>query len=311
MTKPATPSDLQNLILSSVRKTFDAAGIKPKPPAPKVVLRETAKPQGKASTLKEALILLPKSFLMKTEFLSSKAKQAHEALYKSYIEAFNKCSSLLDTANAEEAGANHSPYRSLKVDEQWNLNAVKLHELYFTNISDAASQISVDAIPFMRLARDFGTFDRWQFDFRACAMSAREGWAVTYYEPYRNCYVTCIVDGHNTGIPLCGIPIIVMDMWSHSYYRDYMDDKKSYINAMMRELNWNVIEARMVVAERANIDAVFKIQPIVNTVPDRILQTVSADNVAPIQKDQIESSEVTDTRPAAQVGDQGKPRGIM
>jgi hypothetical protein len=102
-----------------------------------------------------------------------------------------------------------------------------------------------------------------------------------------------------------------MDMWSHSYYRDYMDDKKSYINAMMRELNWNVIEARMVVAERANIDAVFKIQPIVNTVPDRILQTVSADNVAPIQKDQIESSEVTDTRPAAQVGDQGKPRGIM
>jgi superoxide dismutase len=215
----------------------------------------------------------------------------------------------LDAVNPEEANSNHSPFRSLKIDEQYNMNAVKLHELYFTNISDAASQISVDAIPYMRLARDFGTFDKWQFDFRACAMSAREGWAVTYYEPYKNCYINCVIDGHNTSIPLGGIPIVVMDMWAHSYYRDYTDDKKSYINSMMKELNWNVVEARMVVAERANLDAIFKIQPIVNTVPDRILQTVSAENVAPIQQDQIQSSEVTGTNPAPMVGDQGK-RGM-
>jgi Fe-Mn family superoxide dismutase len=316
MAKPVV--DLQNIILSSVKSTFDAAGIKSKnlpevsakgvsPQKTSSSIKETVIKT--ATLLKEAIVLVPKTFLMKTEFLSSKAKQAHESLYKEYVDAFNKCSSLLDAANPEEAGSAHSPYRSLKIDEQYNLNAVKLHELYFTNISDASSHIAVDSIPFMRLARDFGTFDRWQFCFRACAMSAREGWVVTYYEPYRNCYMTCVVDSHNVGIPLGGIPVVVLDMWAHSYYRDYLDDKKSYVNAMMRELNWNVIEARMMIAERANVDAVFKIQPITNSVPDRILQAVNADNMAPIQKDQIQSSEVTGNQPAPQIGDQGKPRG--
>lgn len=301
-------NNLQDIIVSSIKKTFSESGFgAKKPEAPE-------KPQTKETkkvSLKEAIILLPKSFLLKTEFLSSKTKQAHENLYKMYVEAFNKCSSMLDAANPEEAGNNHSAYRSLKVDEQANLNGAKLHDLYFTNISDQASNISVDSVPYMRLARDFGTFDRWQFDFRACAMSAREGWAVTYFEPYKNCYVTCVVDGHSTGIPLGGIPVIVLDMWSHAYYRDYLDDKKSYINAMMRELNWNVIEARMVVAEKANLDTIFKIQPIVNTVPDRILQTVGAANAVPIQSDQVQTSQITGNQPGPLTGDQGKAKGII
>lgn len=306
MTKPTV--DLKNLIISSVRQTFDEAGVRPKQEAKKPApLKEAVAPVKK--TLKEALILIPRSFLLKTEFLSSKAKQAHEMLYKDAVEAFNKVSSLLDAVNPEEAGANHSAFRSLKLDEQYNMNSVKLHEMYFTNISDTASQISVDSIPYMRLARDFGTFDRWQFDFRACALSSREGWAITYFDPFKNHYINCVIDGHSTGIPVGGIPIIVIDMWAHSYARDYMDDKKSYVNAMMKELNWNVVEARMAVAERSNLDAIFKIQPIYNSVPERILQNISAESPAPIQRDQIQSSEITGTQPGAQTGDQGK-RGV-
>lgn len=301
------PGDLQKLIEASVRDSFVNAGVKKPAPAPKVV-QESKAPAPKR-TLKEALILIPKTFLLKTEFLSPKAKEAHEKLYKTYTDTVNKVSSLLDAVNPEEANSYDSAFRSLKTDEQYNLNASKLHELYFTNISDQASQIAVDSLPYMRFARDFGTFDRWQFDFRGCALSAREGWVVTYYEPLKNCYMNCIVDGHNVGIPLGGIPILAMDMWAHSYYRDYLEDKKSYVNAMMREVNWNVVEARMIVAEKSNIDAVFKIQPVSNQVPERILAAVNADGVAPIAKDQVQSSEITGTQPSSQVGDQGKPRG--
>lgn len=301
------PNDLRNLIEASVRQTFEKAGVKPEQvPTPKVV-KET-KTVAKR-TLKEALVLIPKTFLLKTEFLSPKTKEAHEKLYKTYTDTVNKVSSMLDAVNAEEANSYDSAFRSLKIDEQYNLNASKLHELYFTNISDVASQIAVDSLPYMRLARDFGTFDRWQFDFRACALAAREGWVVTYYEPFKNCYMNCVIDGHNTGIPLGGIPVIAMDMWAHAYYRDYLEDKKSYVNAMMREINWNVVEARIVVAEKCNVDAVFRIQPISNQVPDRMVASASADGLAPIAKDQVQTSEITDTAPAAQVGDQGKPRG--
>jgi len=307
---PTIPTEsLENLIKTSIKDTFQKAGYSKQetPPKKSLVMIESVKAAGK-SLLKEAIALVPKTFLMKTEFISSKAKEAHELLYKGYVEAFNKVSSQLDSVNTEEASANHSNLRALKLDEQYNLNALKLHELYFTNISDQASSISVDSLPYMRLARDFGSFDRWQFDFRACAIASREGWAVCYYEPYRNVYLNCVVDGHSVGVPLGGIPIVVMDMWSHAYFRDYLGDKKSYVNAMMREVNWNVVEARMTVAEKSNLDTLFRIQPIYNSVPDRILQAVSVDSQAPIQKDQVDhKGEVVLSVPTSEVAP--KPPG--
>lgn len=301
--------EIEKIVKNSFEESLKKANLLPEkkapaPPAqqkPKTSILESAK----KALLKEASVLIPRTFTLKTEFLSSKAKQAHESLYKAYVDTFNKVSSMLDTVNTEDASANSSSARSLKLDEQYNLNAAKLHELYFSNISDLGSQVSVDSIPYIRLSRDFGSFDRWQFDFRACAMAAREGWVVTYYEPYKNIYMNCVIDGHSTGIPLGGIPIVVLDMWSHAYYRDYLEDKKSYINAMMKELNWNVVEARMTVAEKANTDIIFKIAPIMNSVPERILQNLNADN-APIEKEQIKTSEITGNQPGPMVGDQGK-----
>jgi len=38
-------------------------------------------------------------------------------------------------------------------------------------------------------------------------------------------------------------------MWEHAYYKDYLNDKKSYLIAQMREFNWNVIEERVKKAE--------------------------------------------------------------
>ena len=44
-------------------------------------------------------------------------------------------------------------------------------------------------------------------------------------------------------------PIIVVDMWEHAYFRDYLTDKKSYLISQMKELNWTVIEERFKKAE--------------------------------------------------------------
>jgi Fe-Mn family superoxide dismutase len=40
------------------------------------------------------------------------------------------------------------------------------------------------------------------------------------------------------------IPVIVLDMHQHAYYRDYLDNPRGYVVSMMRELNWNVINER-------------------------------------------------------------------
>ena len=108
----------------------------------------------------------------------------------------------------------------------------------------------MDSLTYMRLERDFGTFDEWQKDFIACAMSARSGWAVTVYNAFLKRYMNVCVDLHNINIPFSSHPVIVLDMWEHSYYRDYLNDKKTYIFAMMKELDWEKIEERIKKVEK-------------------------------------------------------------
>lgn len=275
---------MRNLIEEKVSLSLKKSGITQAPSKPtttnKVLPVVKGKPEKKV--LKEALIATPRTFILKTEKLSRGTKEIHENLYKKYVQTFNKVSSELDATNKYEANSGASNYRSLKMNECYNLNAIKLHELYFNNISDLASEIAVDSLPYMKLSRDYGNFENWQFDFMACAMSAREGWAVTVFEPFKNSYMNICVDDHATGIPMGAVPVLVLDMWSHSYFKDYEIDKRSYLVSMMREINWDVVEARMALAEKSDLDALYYIKPSYEDESSKMLDNAAARTEVPI-----------------------------
>lgn len=199
--------------------------------------------------INESYVHEPKQFKQVTEFVSQKTKNAHVELYKGYTETLNKVSSELDTASRSEANPRHSEFRSLKLDEVYNMNAAWLHELYFSNCFDPHSEIVMDSMAFLRLQRDFGTFEDWQRDFMACANAAGNGWAVCGYHMFLKRYVNAMISHHSGDVFVGFYPVIVLDMWEHSYYRDYLTDKRSYIVSQMKEFNWNVIEERFNKAE--------------------------------------------------------------
>lgn len=218
----------------------------------------------------EAVIIMPRTFMMRGEVQSPTTKENHEKLYKSYVDSFNKISSKLDTVSRSDAdNSNDSEFRRLKVDELHNMNGVKLHELYFTNIGDLNSEVRADSIPFMRLTRDWGTFDQWQIDFRACGMAAREGWTVCYYDPFKQQYFNTFLEGHSLYVPLMCIPVIVVDTWHHAWFYDFPGEKMEYLNKTMREINWNVVEMRMLAGEMAKLQQVYAIQPVLSSEKDR------------------------------------------
>jgi Fe-Mn family superoxide dismutase len=200
-------------------------------------------------SLQEAYVAEPKPFKQVSELVSQKTKDMHVGLYKNYVESLNAISAKLDTADRSEANPRHSDFKSLKLDEAYNLNAVWLHELYFANCFDPHSEIVMDSQAYLRLQRDFGTFDAWQKDFMATAMSAGNGWAVCGYHTFLRRYVNMIVSQHSGDVMLGVFPVIVVDMWEHSYTRDYLSDKKSYLVSQMKEFNWDVIEERFKRAE--------------------------------------------------------------
>jgi len=206
----------------------------------------------KAGRTNEAYVVQTKNFDVKTESLSEKSKKAHQELLDGYVKSLNEVSAQLDTADRENANPNNSAFRNLKIDETYNINATFLHGMFFDNVGSLSSSLTVDSITYMRLARDWGEFNKWQKDFIACGMSARNGWAVTCYNTFLKRYINVVVDLHSSNIPFGCIPVIVLDCWEHTYYRDYLKDRKSYIYAMMREFNWDKIEERFEKTERVS-----------------------------------------------------------
>jgi Fe-Mn family superoxide dismutase len=224
----------ENDIRETIKETLAASKKKAEPPA----------------RLAEAYVVTTSKYDMSTEKLSEENKKAHQELMEGYAKSLNEVSAALDVADRENANPNNSSFRNLKMDEVHNLNAAFLHGMFFENISDTRSTVAMDSLSYMRLERDFGSFDAWQRDFIACAMASRNGWVVTVYNFFLKRYMNVVVDLHNTGIPFSSFPIIVVDCWEHSYYRDYLKDRRSYVFAMMKELKWTTIEDRVRRAER-------------------------------------------------------------
>lgn|SRR3990167_1008525 len=195
--------------------------------------------------LGEAYVSIPKMYQLNTDLLTQKAKAVHMELYEETVKTLNRVNLEVETADKSVANNNHSKYRSLKIDEISNLNSVYLHELYFANIADTHSEITMDSIAFIRLENSYGTFDRWQNDFIACCKCGRDGWAVCGYSIFLRRYMNIFIDGDDTNIPIGFIPVIVIDTHEHAFFKDYLNSKKDYINNMLLELKWEIIESRI------------------------------------------------------------------
>lgn len=200
--------------------------------------------------LSEAYVAEPKQFNLRTELLSNATKKTQIQEFEQFVAALNRVSAELDGADREDASSKSSDFRSLKINEVYCMNAAFLRALYFENISDLNSRITMDSLAFIRLERDFGTFDDWQKDFIACCSASRDGYAVTGYSVFLKRYMNFVIDEESKNVGIGVVPLIVMDMNVGAYFRDYLDDKKTYVLAMMKEFNWEQIEKRFTRAEK-------------------------------------------------------------
>lgn len=196
----------------------------------------------------EAYVAQPKFYNQVTEFLSQKTKDAHTAIYKTSIDALNKISAKLDTARVDQ-NLLHSEYASLKADEAKLLNSVYLHELYFANCFDPHSEIFLDTKCYLKLEKNWGSFDTWQDDFISCALSVQNGWAVCGFNFFLKKYVNFIINDDSNDVTFGVFPILVLDCHEHAYWRDYMFDKKSYVVSQLQQINWEIVEERVNKAE--------------------------------------------------------------
>jgi len=176
--------------------------------------------------------------------LSEKQFNAHMGLYKGYVAKVNEITEKLNAPDGgrQDSNAVYSYYRGLKESESFAIDGCILHELYFENIGGDKGIAGTKTKKIIDV--QFGGFDAFAEDLKACCKAAR-GWCVFLYEPRTDSFRNIMLDAHNVGENALGQPILVIDMYEHAYFYDYLADKGKYIDNIFQNINWDVVENRV------------------------------------------------------------------
>jgi superoxide dismutase, Fe-Mn family len=175
--------------------------------------------------------------------ISQKLIQSHwENNYGGAVKALNLVRSRLTQALNDP---NTPPYlyNGLKREQLIRTGSVVLHELYFGNLGgDGKASGNLRT----RIAASFGTFDTWESEFRKVGqgLAGGSGWVVLGFNERLKLLENYWLADHASNPPDTR-PILVMDMYEHSYHMDYGAAAPKYIDAFFTNINWDAAAERM------------------------------------------------------------------
>ena len=171
--------------------------------------------------------------------ISLRTLREHFKLYQGYVKKTNEIQKKIDEADKSEANGVYSHIGELKRQETFAVNGMKLHEVYFGHLGDGNEP---KGRLLKMIERDFGSLENWKLDMVATGLSAR-GWAILALDFKDNRLHNYSADAQNVGAVWGAIPIIAMDVYEHAYFIDYGADRKSYVDAFFKNLNWEFAES--------------------------------------------------------------------
>ncbi len=155
--------------------------------------------------------------------LSARLLREHHKLYEKYLERLDGVFHRL--AQWTDEDGDEFDFNRLLAEEGFLRNAVRLHELYFENMTPGGSESPEHA-----LGDEAGPV----VDAMRRAALASTGWVVLAADLHHGDRFVFTMKDHITGFPVGAWPLLVMDTYEHSYARDYGIDKRGYVDAFFK-----------------------------------------------------------------------------
>jgi len=139
-------------------------------------------------------------------------------------------------------------FGDLKREELVRTGSVVLHELYFANLG-GDGKAHGKALDFV--SKWFGCYEQWKAEFSktANALAGGSGWVVLAYNLHTRELHNYWAWDHMHNAPM-GMPLLVLDMYEHSYHMDYGAAAARYVDAFLQNISWDEVNTRI---ERLNL----------------------------------------------------------
>ncbi len=174
--------------------------------------------------------------------LSQRQIDEHLKLYAGYVKNVNAICDRVKILKADSA-TNALELSELTRRFGFEFNGMRLHEYYFSQFEK--NMVAGEGKVKEKLVVDFGSYDAWLAEFKSVGLMRGIGWVLLVQDEVTNNLHTIWVSDHEIGNLAGQKVLLAMDMWEHAFLLDYIpSQKKDYIEAFFKNLNWNIVESR-------------------------------------------------------------------
>ena len=126
----------------------------------------------------------------------------------------------------------------------FNLGGHTNHSIFWKNLSpNGGGQPEGELAEAIK--DSFGSFEKFQAQFAAAALGLQgSGWAVLAWDTVGKRLVTYQMTDQQGNIPVATVPLLMIDMWEHAFYLDYLNVKADYVKAWWNLVNWENVASR-------------------------------------------------------------------
>ena len=161
----------------------------------------------------------------------------YNVLYKGYTDTLNK---LLDEYKKDKIGN----IQCLNKRFAFNCDAYILHSLFFSNLTPNKNT-KLNSELTNHIIKDFESVENFNNLLKESLLNVEgSGWVVFGYNRYLDKLFITQVENHRNLILIDYIPLLVIDMWEHSYYLQYKTNKKDYVINILNIIDYNEVNER-------------------------------------------------------------------
>ena len=169
----------------------------------------------------------------------------HLTLYAGYVKNTNTLREKI--AEMVKSGNAGTPeYSELIRRLGFEYNGMRLHELYFDNLSGEGG--NPDAAPDIKKAIEnaFDGWDNFQSHFTTTAAMRGVGWTILFQDTVSGNLSVHWINLHEDGNPVGFNPLLVMDVWEHAFTVYLKPTQRAkYIEDFCANIDWEAVQARL------------------------------------------------------------------
>ncbi|NNG38438.1 superoxide dismutase [Flexivirga sp. ID2601S] len=165
----------------------------------------------------------------------------HDKHHQAYVTGANTAvEQLADARDKSSFGA----IGTLEKNLAFHLGGHVNHSVFWPNMSPDGGDKPTGELA-AAIDEYFGSFDAFRAQFEANALAIQgSGWSVLGWDSIGGRPFIFQFYDHQGNLPTGIAPLLMLDMWEHSYYLDYKNDKASFVTAWWNIANWADVQER-------------------------------------------------------------------